>query len=478
MRSFLERPLKKIRLLSLWLINSGIIFIMLLHVSYGRKNTYDIAIQDVDIFETRTKEILHDKTILINEGIITDVVNSNEEYNASIVIKGNNRLVCPGFIDTHTHLSDIFGGYENAPEVLDVDSLTYYQRRLAEEYLDYGVTTIRDAGVSEKWLNVSILLQQLPEPDFPNIYISGAALISDDEREPYPGHVEIKDSSDAREKVIEYYDNEISQIKLYWRLREPELKSIIAVADSLGMNIYGHFDNNVITIPTALSYNVKHFEHVLTVVKSVFDYKKYWNDFKNSFDRNFEELSFGPLTLEIFRYVDSNPALNKEINDLIKEMSVYKVTLSTSIHIFGSFTNRAMFKTQMQVDMKKGKSFNDLTDMQRERLNENFDILMKYCMIAHNKGVRLCIGTDCPNGGKALLSELLLLYEAGFSMEDVLQITTLNGAIAINHDDKYGSILKGKKADLIIFDKNPFENYMNLIGKKTIIKDGVIFKNY
>ena len=63
--------------------------------------------------------------------------------------------------------------------------------------------------------------------------------------------------------------------------------------------------------------------------------------------QNFKELSFGSLTLEIFHYVDSVPSLNQEINDLIKLMAANQATLSTSIHVFGSFVNRAKFNTKM-----------------------------------------------------------------------------------------------------------------------------------
>ena len=102
---------------------------------------------------------------------------------------------------------------------------------------------------------------------------------------------------------------------------------------------------------------------------------------------------------------------------------------------------------------------------------------MSYLKQAHTKGIKIRIGTDCREGGKALLSELLLLHEAGFSTEDILQIATLNGSQAIKTDLNHGSIEIGKKADLVIFDKNPFENYRNFLSEKTVLKDGKIFNN-
>ncbi len=86
------------------------------------------------------------------------------------------------------------------------------------------------------------------------------------------------------------------------------------------------------------------------------------------------------------------------------------------------------------------------------------------------------IGTDCANGGKAIQSEQLLMYENGFSVPTILQISTINGATALGMEHKYGSIEKGKNANLLIWDKSPFDNYKNFLVHKTIIKDGVIYK--
>ena len=102
---------------------------------------------------------------------------------------------------------------------------------------------------------------------------------------------------------------------------------------------------------------------------------------------------------------------------------------------------------------------------------------MGYAKQLFDKGIKLRIGTDCANGGKAMISEQLLLSENEFSIPAILQISTINGATALGLETKYGSIKKGKKADILIWEKNPFDNYKNFLTHKTIIKDGVVLEN-
>lgn len=60
------------------------------------------------------------------------------------------------------------------------------------------------------------------------------------------------------------------------------------------------------------------------------------------------------------------------------------------------------------------------------------------------------------------------------TVPSILQISTINGATVLGIDDKYGSIKKGKKADFLIWNKSPFDNYENFLADKVIIKDGVV----
>ncbi|MES1225252.1 MAG: amidohydrolase family protein, partial [Bacteroidota bacterium] len=111
---------------------------------------------------------------------------------------------------------------------------------------------------------------------------------------------------------------------------------------------------------------------------------------------------------------------------------------------------------------------------QLQRNADNFKAFMVLAKKVYDKGIKIRIGTDCPNGGKAALSEQVLLAQYGFSIPSIIQISTINGATALGMENKYGSVEKGKKADLIIYDNNPFDNYNNFLSGRTVIKDGKV----
>jgi len=127
---------------------------------------------------------------------------------------------------------------------------------------------------------------------------------------------------------------------------------------------------------------------------------------------------------------------------------------------------------------------------------ENYRLWMTFINEYKNRGGRVTAGSD--SGfifqlyGFAYIRELELLREAGFHPLEVIRAATLNGAEALNMDDKIGSIQVGKLADLVIVEENPLQNLKVLYGTGAIkltednevvrvggvkytVKDGVIY---
>ena len=456
-------------------INLLIVTISILFCACSKRVGYDLAITNVKLFDSENKQILNNKTILIKNDTIAAIVNNGQKIWSKERIEGNGRLVSPGFIDTHIHLTDIIGDYDKAPVYISKDSIAIYRNMLAKTHLNYGITTVADMGQPEKWMDVSLDWQKNPEPNYPNLFIGGGALISDEERKPYLNHVEVLNPEEATKKVRQYYDMGLRHIKLYWRLREPEMKAAVETAKNLNMNMFAHIDNNLMSINETLDKGVRNFEHASTISNDVFLFQVHGDALNKIMQQHYPDMkAYMPYALEMIQYVEDSPELRDKREKLIQKMVDLDATLSTTIHLFGSFSGRTYFNSFL--DSYYSEENPKLNENQLKRLNTAFDSYMSYIKAAHDKGLKLRIGTDSKDGGKAALSEMLLLYEAGISMEDTLQIATYNGAKAMNIDDDFGSIKPGKKADLIIFDKNPFHDYKNLLAEKTIIKGGNLYK--
>ena len=127
---------------------------------------------------------------------------------------------------------------------------------------------------------------------------------------------------------------------------------------------------------------------------------------------------------------------------------------------------------------------------------KNYKLWMTFVNEFKNRGGRVTAGSD--SGfifqlyGFAYIRELELLREAGFHPIEVIRAATLNGAEALNMDDKIGSVAIGKLADFVLLDENPLKNFKVLYGTGAIkltdnneviraggvsytIKDGIIY---
>jgi hypothetical protein len=81
----------------------------------------------------------------------------------------------------------------------------------------------------------------------------------------------------------------------------------------------------------------------------------------------------------------------------------------------------------------------------------------------HRSGVRLVAGTDALGAplivpGASLHDELQLLSECGLSPYDAIRTATTNAAAFLRREGEFGTISVGKRADLLLVDRNPLQD--------------------
>ncbi|HET6227714.1 MAG TPA: amidohydrolase family protein [Bacteroidia bacterium] len=433
------------------------------------KNPYDLAITNASVLDVRTGQVLKNKNIFIRKSIIENI--SDEAFESKNTIDANGKLVTPGLIDTHIHPTDVFGDYERAPLFLPKDSLDILRKQLSDEYLRYGTTTVMTMGQPENWLKQMMGWTQ-PKSNCVDFMMSAGAFVSKENRTPYIAHTLASSPMEARKKILDAYALGIRHLKIYSRIREPEFSTVFKVADSLGMIIYGHigdFNPEFIKMPYALTKGVRNFEHLITIQNSVLN-EDDWKLVNESFQKNYGEMDSEAKVIAYFleqvRYAKEHRSA--EMNALIKTLAANKTTFSTTLHrLYYQFSPTCF--TAKPTDTVA-------TPQQLQRSMDNFVILMQYAKQMQGSGIEIRLGSDMPQGGKVNISELIIFAQYGFDVASIFKIATYNGAKALGIADKVGSVETDKKANLIIWERNPFEDYLNFNSNITVIKDGEVYK--
>lgn len=435
---------------------------------------YDLAIENADIFNSKNGTITKNKTVLVKADTIAAIVDLDQSFSALETIDGNNRLLVPGFIDTHVHLIGNYGVDADDPNTYEAEELQMIRDLSSYHYLNYGVTSIIEMGQPETWMDVTLDWQKNPSPLHPNLFICGGSIVSDEDRRQPAHHIEVMSPEDGREKVRSYAKKGLKYMKLYRKLRKPDFEAMADEAIKQGIIVNTHVDNNVVTIQEAMDFGVMNFEHFFTVTPSILSYGEHWPSMNERYNIRMSPSidEFTAHMVFFFSYIKEHPEFEDNLVALFEKMASEGATLSTALNVLASVTGKSDFFTSFEYFPIRKEPMVSYNEVQQAQLEDAYRAMMSYIKKAHEMGVKLRIGTDCRNGGRALLSELMLLSKAGIPMADVLQIATRNGYEAMRMEEQWGVIEVGKKADMLLFEKDPFESPENLLSEKTVIKDG------
>lgn len=417
--------------------------------SCNRPIRYDLIVENAAIFDTKTGEVTTGKTILIIGDSIVGIINSDEPVRTKKVVDADGRLVTPGNIDTHINFEKaIYSTHKNAdnhPKILT----NFYRSKCSKNYLPYGITTIVDMTKDFNWASQMVKWQA--NPKFSDLIV--AYTFSDIEQSTQSIDVLLSDLSSIGVNHI-YISNDKNNSLT---------KNIVELASEKGIDVFikpinSFSDNNYANIEYIYSPIISTFENN-------FDKKLLLNQVENVYDK--VDVPDEIYALEAFKYiVENNPAL---LDTLANKLSNQKISISTKLNSMAQYTDMSHMESHNENKFKLSKEL-------KHRITYSFNHLLSFVKRIHNSGTTLRIGTNTENGGMAFISEQLLLAEAGISASDIIKISTLNAAKVLKIDNRFGSIEIGKKADLIIYDQNPLDDYKNFASTRRVIKSGKLFK--
>ena len=422
-----------------------------------------VVITDVNIVDVRTGAVLPEQTVVIDKGRILAVGSRKQTRyprNAPVVINGKGFYLVPGLWDMHVHL--VFG-----------DWFPHAQEISLPLFVANGVTGVRDMGSElgaiQIWRN-EIEGQRLIGP---RIMTSGPML--DGPKPRFPSSLPISTPEEGRRAVENLKHSGADFIKLQSLIPREAVFAIADEAKKQEIPFEGHVPDSVRASEMS-SAGMHSFEHLTGIFEGSSPLEE---EFLKG-DKTETKLlaSYDPArAAELAALLAKNqtwqcPTLVWERGgNLLDEADFSKDARAKYVPAYWKQQTWKTFSEQVEAEFQ-----GDTLETRKKFLDRELEVVQ----LLHKAGVPFLAGTDTPPGvyifpGFSLHEELQRFVAAGFTPLEALQTATLNPARFFKMEDQFGTIEKGKFADLVFLDANPLEDIRNTQKVAAVILNGRYF---
>jgi tetratricopeptide (TPR) repeat protein len=397
------------------------------------------AITGVNVLPMDENRVLQNQTVIVINGTIEVIGDSaSTAVPAEIrIIEGNGQYLMPGLADLHVH-------------ILHEDDFV--------NYLAWGVTTVMHLGGSG--ISGSDVLRHRNEIAAgktlgPNIYTTNR--IFDGDPRLNGASIELTDPDTAREEVRKLKADGFDFIKIYNNLAQPEFEATVDEAQKAGLSVIGHIPRKFDTL-IALSGGQNAIAHTEELFFSYFEGPRSTDDdMSGTYEPDMARLE--PLIdVMVTNDVAVMPDLAFTFTDLIMWDDLEIIWNDSDFPYLHPAT----------ASMWESGNINRRSNIENFVIREQwkYELMLELTRQFQQAGILQVIGTDAAipglYPGKAAHRELTELVKAGLSNYDAMAIGTRNaGEFArryIDRDVRFGQVLPGYRADLVLVDGNPLED--------------------
>ena len=428
-----------------------------------------IAIVDVAVVDVRAGISVPRQTVVIADGQIRAVGPAVAPPQNARVIDGRGKYLMPALWDMHTHVFAV-------SPLLDLPL-----------YIAYGVTNVRD-------------MQGCPTPDDPFVAcpedkrrwtaeaIAGSRIgprivASTSWMANGPGMVKrLGDvppyfdtaTPEQGRQFARHFAGKVDAIKVYDRLPRDAYFALVDEARRRGLDVVGHRPHAVSAIEAAASQ--KSIEHARFIVQE---------SFPGAADRR--RSAPGESDADRRRMLDEHdPRMAEAIFAAMKEHGTWYVpthlTRWSDAYAEDSSLREdpllrylhPLMKRQWLEDIDEILA-DDPSPAARETYRRYYRKGLELTGAAHRAGVKVLAGTDYIVAGADLHRELLQLSAAGLSPVEVLRTATTAPAEYFGLEHQYGSVERGKVADLLLLDADPLKDVRNTQRIRAVIFNGCFY---
>jgi imidazolonepropionase-like amidohydrolase len=416
------------------------------------------AITHITVVDTAGGPAKADMTVVIEGDRIVEVSPSAaaKPPNGARIVDGSGKFLIPGLWDMHIHT--FFGDWVPGGREITLPLL-----------LANGVTGARDMGSD---LDPILLARKdVAEGRLlgPRLVISGPML--DGEKTPFPAVIVVKTPEDGR-AAVQKLQPQVDFIKIQSLVPRDAYMAIADEARTRGMTFAGHVPDAV-RASEAATAGQKSFEHLIGVFEGASSLEdallkgpKGPAKFLASYDPAKETVLFALLAKQ---QTWQCPTLLWELGGWL--VDVYDVSQYAEMrYAAASWRNKTW--PRFKADMTKNY-ITDPLDVRKQFVEHELGIVARL----KKAGVPFLAGTDTPAGvgivpGWSLHRELERFVAAGFTPLEALQTATLLPAKFLGKENSFGTVERGKIADLVLLDADPTKDVRNTQKIAAVVAGG------
>jgi imidazolonepropionase-like amidohydrolase len=419
------------------------------------------------------------QTLTITHANVINTVSGRVERGATVVVEGN-RIVSVGrsskAVPKVGKVVDAKGEYL-IPGLWDMHTHVYFGRTAVDGtdlilplFIANGVTGIRDMGS-----NLDPVLKAREDVAAhrilgPRMVVSGPML--DGPKSTYSAAIAITTPEDGRKAVDLLKGRGVDFIKVQSGVLHDAYFAIVQEAKLKGIEFEGHVPD-AIRASEAVASGQKTFEHLIGIFEaSSPDEEKYLTGTKTPgmFLETYDpKLEAGIIKLLAEHQVWQCPTLFWERGQWLVDAIDY--TKDPDIAYAGKTWVTKQWPASQRGIVKTMDT--DPPAVREKFVSHELEIVRKL----HAAGVPFLAGTDTPAGvdvipGISLHLELQRFVAAGFTPLEALQTATLNPAKFYGRLGDFGTVEKGRIADLVLLDANPLLDIANTRKIAGVVADG------